>query len=249
MSYQIAIDGPSGAGKTTVAKMLAQAIGFVYVDTGAFYRALAVYFSHIGIKDDNLDAIAQFCEDPYSPAIYASWEPDGTQVMSATGFGIIPEKELRTEAVSQSASRISSMAGVRTYLLNQQRRIARENNVIMEGRDIGTTVLPDATVKVFLTADQGLRAFRRYMQLTENAVLAKDRTVTLDDIQKDMMERDDRDANRSVSPLKYDPDTMVLVNNTYLSAQQTMSAIMLIAAEHGVPLYSYLYPRCDEMPG
>lgn len=160
-NFSIAIDGPAGAGKTTQAKALAKALGFVYVDTGAMYRALAVY-----MQGEELEDVPEILPEVN---LQAAWDEEGNQRMSINGVDVTDL--LRTPEISRLASDISAIPEVRDFLLETQREIARENNVVMEGRDIGTVILPDATLKIFLTASLDERAWRRSRQLEPGTYL------------------------------------------------------------------------------
>ena len=188
MRYNIAIDGPAGAGKSTIAKRLAKELGAIYVDTGAMYRAMAYYFIQKGVDKDDIDTI--------------SYENGEQQVIlngeNITGF-------IRQEAVGNMASATSVYPVVREKLVELQRQLAARENVVMDGRDIGTVVLPDANVKIFLTASSKVRAKRRFDELT-----AKGEKCDIDAIEKDIIERDHRDMTRKTSPLKQADDAVLL---------------------------------------
>ena len=199
MKYNIAIDGPAGAGKSTIAKKLAKDLGYVYVDTGAMYRAMAYYFIQNGIKADDVLAIEKACVDVDVTITYK----DGEQQVILNGENV--NGVIRNEEVGNMASATSIYPVVSTKLVELQRILAQKENVIMDGRDIGTVVLPNANVKIFLTASSRVRATRRYEELQ-----AKGIECNLDEIEKDIIERDQRDMNRETSPLKQADDAILL---------------------------------------
>lgn len=195
MSRNIAIDGPAGAGKSTIAKTLAKQLNYIYVDTGAMYRAMALYMleHEVDISDD--EAVRHACEAIHIDIQYEN----ETQYVYLNGRSV--NDYIRTEAVSQMSSRISAIPVVRDKLLDLQRSLAEASDVIMDGRDIGTHVLPDADVKIYLTASSRVRALRRYHELT-----ARQEDCTLEDIEQEIIERDTRDMNREVAPLRQADD-------------------------------------------
>ena len=199
MGYNIAIDGPAGAGKSTIAKLVAKELGFIYVDTGAMYRGLAVHFLKKGIVPGEVEKIEAACEDAKVELGYEN----GVQQVYLNGENITGE--LREEAVGNMASVSSAVPAVRAKLLDLQRNLAKEKDVVMDGRDIGTVVLPDANVKIFLTASSKVRAKRRFDELT-----AKGEKCDIDAIEKDIIERDHRDMTRETSPLKQADDAVLL---------------------------------------
>lgn len=199
MSFNIAIDGPAGAGKSTIAKQLAKELGYVYVDTGAMYRAMAYYFLTNQIQSDDIESISKACEDV---DVSISYE-NGVQIVWLNGENI--SDKIRTEEVGKMASATSVHPVVRTKLVELQQKLAKTTNVIMDGRDIGTVVLPNANVKIYMTADARVRAKRRFDELT-----AKGIECDLDEIEKDILERDYRDMNRETSPLKKAEDAVEL---------------------------------------
>lgn len=199
MSFNIAIDGPAGAGKSTIAKQLAKELGYVYVDTGAMYRAMAYYFLTNGIQAEDIASISQACE---TVDVSISYE-DGVQIVWLNGENV--SGKIRTEEVGKMASATSVYPVVRTKLVELQQKLAKTTDVIMDGRDIGTVVLPNANVKIYMTADARVRAKRRFDELT-----AKGIECNLDEIEKDIMERDYRDMNRETSPLKKADDAIEL---------------------------------------
>ena len=197
MGYNVAIDGPAGAGKSTVAKLVAEEKGFIYVDTGAMYRGLAIHFLDRGIRAEETDKVIEACKDADVKIRYE----EGVQQVFLNGTNITGR--LRDEAVGQMTSKCSVIPEVRAKLLDLQRDLARAQDVIMDGRDIGTCVLPDADVKVYLTASVETRAKRRYDELT-----AKGEACDLDEIARDIKERDERDMNRETAPLRQAEDAV-----------------------------------------
>ncbi|MCI8417501.1 MAG: (d)CMP kinase [Lachnospiraceae bacterium] len=215
MSFNVAIDGPAGAGKSTVARQLARQLGFIYVDTGAMYRAMALYFLRQGIGAKEEEKIGEAVSRVDVSIAYENGEQ---QVLlggeNVTGL-------LRTEEVGNMASASSVYPRVREKLVELQRRLASEADVVMDGRDIGTCVLPQAHVKVYLTASAACRAQRRYEELKEKGALG---THTLESIQADIEDRDYRDMHREVSPLRQAQDA-VLVDSSEMSIDQVIEAI------------------------
>jgi cytidylate kinase len=213
MSMNIAIDGPAGAGKSTIAKKLAKELGFIYVDTGAMYRAMAYYFLQNGIASDDEAAIAKAC-----PAVDVTIAyENGEQQVLLNGENV--NGVIRTEQVGNMASATSVYPVVRKKLVELQQELAAKADVIMDGRDIGTCVLPNAQVKIYLTASSKTRATRRYEELT-----AKGESCDLEEIEKDIIERDYRDMHRETSPLKQAEDA-VLVDSSDLTINEVVAAI------------------------
>ena len=213
MSMNIAIDGPAGAGKSTIAKKLAKKLGFIYVDTGAMYRAMAYYFLQNGIASDDEAAIAKAC-----PAVDVTIAyENGEQQVHLNGENV--NGVIRTEQVGNMASATSVYPVVRKKLVELQQELAAKADVIMDGRDIGTCVLPNAQVKIYLTASSKTRATRRYEELT-----AKGESCDLEEIEKDIIERDYRDMHRETSPLKQAEDA-VLVDSSDLTINEVVAAI------------------------
>jgi len=215
----IAIDGPAGAGKSTIAKQVAAKKGYIYVDTGAMYRAMALYLYRNGIDADDSAAISSRCNEPDITIKYR----DGVQVVLLDGENV--NSLLRTPQVSDMASRSSVNPDVRAKLLSLQQELARKENVVMDGRDIGTVVLPNAQVKIFLTASVAVRAQRRYLELLEKGEKAE-----LSEITAQIIERDERDMNRPVAPLKQAEDA-VLVDTSDLTIDQVVARILAIIDE------------------
>ena len=213
MGYNVAIDGPAGAGKSTIAKLVAKEKGYIYVDTGAMYRGLAIHFLDKGIAAEETERIIEACEDADVTIRYEN----GQQQVYLNEVNITAR--LRDEAVGNMASKSSAIPAVRAKLLELQRGLARTQNVIMDGRDIGTCVLPDADVKVYLTASVETRAKRRYDELVEKGV-----SCNLDEIAKDIEERDYRDMTREIAPLKQAEDA-VLVDSSYMTVNEVVKAI------------------------
>lgn len=213
MGYNVAIDGPAGAGKSTIAKLVAEEKGFIYVDTGAMYRGLAIHFLDQGIGADETERVIEACKDADVKIRYE----DGVQQVFLNGTNITGR--LRDEAVGQMTSKCSVIPEVRAKLLDLQRDLARTQDVIMDGRDIGTCVLPDADVKVYLTASVETRAKRRYDELT-----AKGEACDLDEIARDIKERDERDMNRETAPLRQAEDA-VLVDSSDMTIEEVVKEI------------------------
>ena len=214
MGYNVAIDGPAGAGKSTIAKLVAKEKGYVYVDTGAMYRGLAIHFLENGIEAEEKEKIAEACKDADVTIRYE----DGQQQVYLNGKNITAK--LREEAVGNMASKSSAIPEVRAKLLELQRELARKEDVIMDGRDIGTCFLPDADVKVFLTASVETRAKRRYDELVEKGV-----ACDLEEIARDIAERDERDSTREIAPLKQAEDA-VLVDSSYMTIEEVVASIV-----------------------
>jgi len=216
----IAIDGPSGAGKSTLARQLAKKLGFLYVDTGAIYRTVALKAQRSGA-------------DPKVPAqvipllevldIRMAYESDGLQHMYLDGEDVT--EAIRVHAVSQCASLVAAIPEVRAFLLDYQRRLARENSVVMDGRDIGTVVLPDADVKIFLTASAEIRARRRLLELEQRGQQADFATIL-----RDIEQRDEQDRSRAVAPLRQAEDA-VLVDTSLLNLEESLQAMLNIVKE------------------
>ena len=213
MGYNIAIDGPAGAGKSTVAKKIAQRKQFIYVDTGAMYRGLAIHFLDQGIEPGDTDRIIDACR---SAQVTIQYE-EGVQQVYLNGKNITAR--LRDEEVGNMAPKSSPIPQVRKKLLELQQGLAKEQDVIMDGRDIGTCVLPDADVKVYLTASVETRAKRRFDELTE-----KGGDCDLEEIKRDIAERDRRDMTRETAPLKQAEDA-VLIDSSHMTIDEVVAAI------------------------
>ncbi len=219
----IAIDGPSGAGKSTVAKALAKELHFVYVDTGAMYRAIGVYVRRHNIDRDNADAVTAVLPNVSVSLDYAE---DGTQIVLLNGEDV--SSAIRENEISLCASTVSKIPAVRAHLLSLQREMAKTHNVIMDGRDIGTVVLPDAQLKVFLFASAEARADRRTKELLE-----KGQTVDYETILAEINARDEQDRTRAVSPA-IPADDAVMLDNSGLDIDGTVGAIRAMLAERNL---------------
>lgn len=211
--YSVAIDGPSGAGKSTIAKAAAKALGFVYLDTGAIYRTVAWHITMMGIGPKDTDHVPMLLDDAN---IKIDFREDG-QHMILNGKDITGE--IRTPEISACASKVAALSCVRDFLLDLQRDLAKQHNIIMDGRDIGTVVLPDAELKIFLTATPEDRARRRYEELVE-----KGEAVTFDEVLKDVIQRDYNDTHRDIAPLRQAEDA-VLADTTGFELPQSVALI------------------------
>ena len=214
MGYNVAIDGPAGAGKSTIAKLVAKEKGYIYVDTGAMYRGLAIHFLNKGIRPGQTKEVIEACKDAEVTIAYE----DGVQHVYLNGEDI--SARLRNEEVGNMASVTSAIPEVRKKLLELQQNLARTQDVIMDGRDIGTCVLPDADVKIYLTASVETRAKRRYDELKE-----KGEDCNLEEIAHDIEERDHRDMTREIAPLKQAEDA-VLVDSSDMTIKEVVKAIV-----------------------
>ena len=221
MKYKsIAVDGPSGAGKSTLAKQLAEALGFLYVDTGAIYRTVGLYALRSGISPDDVPAIIALLDQISVDLRYGE---DGLQHMYLGGEDVT--QEIRRHEVSRWASCVSAIPEVRAFLLQMQRSMAKRQNVVMDGRDIGTVVIPDADVKIFLTASPQARAHRRHAEL-----LARGQECDPEKVLADIVERDQKDSSRSAAPLKQ-AEGAILVDTTEISLEQSLQVLLELVKE------------------
>ena len=218
--YSVAIDGPAGAGKSTIAKALAKELGFHYVDTGAIYRTLGYYFDLIGIGPKDIDGITKYIDEC---VIEIEWDEDGSQHMFLNETDV--SEDIRTPEISKIASTVSAHALVRDTLLDMQRDVAQKHNVIMDGRDIGSVVLPKANVKFFLTASAEVRAQRRYEELK-----AKGSKDTYEKVLKEVNDRDHADMTRAVAPLKQ-TKSHILVDTSDMTIEQVIAHMGAIVRE------------------
>ena len=217
MGYNVAIDGPAGAGKSTIAKQVAKENGYIYVDTGAMYRGLAIHFLNLGIDPKDTEKIIEACKDVEVTIGYES----GIQQIYVNGENVTAK--LRTEEVGNMASMTSAIPEVRGKLLELQRTLAREKDVIMDGRDIGTCILPNADVKIFLTASAEERARRRYLELQ-----SKGDNTPYDVVLADIKERDYRDTHRDIAPLKQAEDAVYL-DTSNMTIEEAASKVVELA--------------------
>ncbi len=222
--YSIAIDGPAGAGKSTIAKALAKELGYQYVDTGAIYRTVAYFLDLLGVSPKDADGVERYIDEL---TIDIQYDDEGKQHMLMNGMDV--SDEIRTQDISQKASRVSAHPVVRDMLLDMQRDVAKKYNVIMDGRDIGTVVLPKASVKIFLTASAQVRARRRTDEL-----LAKGQKADYAQTLKDIQQRDYQDMNRPIAPLKQAQDA-VLLDTSELDITGVVAAMKKIIGEK-IPL-------------
>lgn len=219
MIYQIAIDGPAGAGKSTIAKQIAKKLGIIYVDTGAMYRAMALFMLKNKIEASDSQAISKTCEQADITIDYQ----EGEQVVLLNGENV--NGLIRTEEVGNMASASSVNPDVRKKLVCLQQKLAASKSVIMDGRDIGTVVLPSAPVKIYLTASSYVRAKRRFDELTQKGI-----DCDLKQIEKDIIERDNRDMTREISPLKQAEDA-ILVDSSQMNIEEVIDTIIGIVKE------------------
>ncbi len=217
--YKIAIDGPSGVGKSTLAKELAKQLHFLYVDTGAIYRTVGLYAQYNNISPDDESTLSSRFENM---DIQLKWINDSQRIF-LNGKDV--SDEIRTPKSSMYASAVSALPKVRAFLLNKQRDIAKTTSVIMDGRDIGTVIFPDADVKIFMSADENSRAQRRFKELTE-----KGQSVTFEEVLNDMKQRDLNDSTRSAAPLK-PADDAIMFDNTKLNIDETIAEAKKIIME------------------
>ena len=220
----VAIDGPAGAGKSTIARRLARELGYRYVDTGAIYRTVAYFMDLWGVSPKDVDGVTRYIDEL---TVGIEYDEDGVQHMIMNGMDVT--EDIRSQDISQKASLISAHAVVREMLLDMQREVARRFNVIMDGRDIGTVVLPKATVKIFLTASAEVRAKRRTDEL-----LAKGQKADYDTVLKEIRQRDYQDTHREIAPLKMARDS-VKVDTSDMNLEQAVEAIRDIIMKKVVP--------------
>lgn len=219
-TISIAIDGPAGAGKSTIAKRLAKELGYYYVDTGAIYRTVAYFMDLLGIAPKDTDGVSRYIDELN---INIEYDEDGMQHMIMNGMDVTDD--IRTPDISQKASLISAQPIVRELLLDMQRDLARRHNVIMDGRDIGTVVLPKANVKIFLTASAEVRAQRRFLEQQ-----AKGNKENFEKVLAAIKQRDHQDSTRAIAPLKQAKDA-VLVDTSELDIEGAVAAIRAIVSE------------------
>ena len=220
MSYNIAVDGPAGAGKSTIAKLVAKKKGIIYVDTGAMYRAMALFMIRENVDPKDQEAIIAKCTD----VNVTLGQEDDQQVVYLNGENV--NGLIRTEAVGIMASTISVIGEVRAKLVEKQQALAKTTDLIMDGRDIGTVVLPNANLKIYLTASSEVRAKRRFDELT-----AKGQECDFAQIKADIEERDYRDMHREISPLKQ-ADDAILVDTSYMTIDEVVEKILALAEEN-----------------
>ncbi len=216
MTHQIAIDGPAGAGKSTIAKKVAKELGFIYVDTGAMYRAMALFFIRQNVKPEEKEKVETLCRQAKITICYK----DGQQLVLLNGEDVTGL--IRQEEVGNMASATSAIPQVRAQLLSLQQDLANSENVVMDGRDIGTVVLPDAQVKIYLTASAKVRAARRCLELTQRGEAADEAVI-----EAQIIERDQRDMNREISPLRQAQDA-VLVDSSEMNIEEVVEKILEI---------------------
>ncbi len=221
-TYNIAIDGPAGAGKSTIAKRVAEELGFVYVDTGAMYRAMGLYFLRKGIPLEDEGAVSASCGEISVDIAYEN----GVQQVLLNGENVTAL--LREEAVGNTAAKVSAYPAVRAALMDLQRGLAASYNVIMDGRDIGSLVLPEADCKIYLTASTRVRAVRRYKELE-----AKGEAVSLEEVEQKIIDRDNRDMTRETAPLIQAEDAVYL-DASAMTIDQVVERIKELARERGL---------------
>ena len=219
-TISIAIDGPAGAGKSTIARRIAGELGFYYVDTGAIYRTVAYFLDLLGVSPKDVDGVERYIDEL---TIEITYDEEGKQHMLMNGMDV--SDEIRTQDISQKASLVSAHAVVREVLLDMQREVARKHNVIMDGRDIGTVVLPKADVKIFLTASPEVRAKRRCDELN-----AKGQKANFEQTLKDIQQRDYQDTHRPIAPLKMARDSIKL-DTSELDIEGVLAAMRKIIKE------------------
>lgn len=221
MSFNIAIDGPSGAGKSTIAKRVAQELNYIYVDTGAMYRAMACFMLERGVDIRDEEAVTEACQEADIAIVYR----EGQQRVLLNGADVT--EHLRREEVGNTASAVGVYGAVRQKLTQLQKELAARENVVMDGRDIGTAVLPGAQAKIYLTASAHIRAARRCAELEQ-----KGEEAILEDVERDIIARDARDMNREISPLRQ-ADDAVLVDSSELGIEEVVGRILEICRTHG----------------
>ncbi len=220
MNCNIAIDGPAGAGKSTVAKRLAKELGYIYVDTGAIYRTVGLYARREGVAPEDGEGIASLLPRIHIELCYGE---DGVQRMLLNGEDV--SGQIRTPEIATFASKVAAIPAVRAFLLDMQRELAGTQKVVMDGRDIGTVVLPDAGVKIFLTASPETRARRRYLELRETGS-----AESYEQVLAEVIRRDEQDTTRAVAPLKQAEDA-VLADTSALSLEESVSLLLQIVRE------------------
>ena len=223
-TYSIAIDGPAGAGKSTIARRLAKELGYYYVDTGAIYRTVAYFLDLWGVSPKDIDGVTRYIDEL---TVEIEYDEDGLQHMIMNGMDVTDD--IRSQEISQKASLVSAHAVVRDMLLDMQRDVAKKHNVVMDGRDIGSVVLPKANVKIFLTASAEIRAQRRY-----DEIIAKGKKANLQQILKEIQQRDYQDTHREVAPLKMCRDSVKL-DTSDMDIDQVVEAMKKIIGEK-IPL-------------
>lgn len=216
----IAVDGPAGAGKSYLARQIAKRLGYIYVDTGALYRSVALYMTDAGISPSDADGVIKALSGVSVSLDYGS---DGEQHVFLNGTDV--STEIRKPEISLAASSVSAIPEVRAFLLGLQRNMAKTHNVVMDGRDIGTVILPDAQVKIFLCANEKARAKRRYLELTEKGI-----ETTLEAVENDMNQRDRNDSTRKIAPA-VPADDAVILDNSELDREGTIEAALKIIAD------------------
>lgn len=221
MSIAVAIDGPAGAGKSTIAKAAAKELGFIYVDTGALYRSIGLFTQRNGVSKDDTQGIIALLE---KLEVKLAFNDQGEQIVLLNGEDV--SSLIRTPEISMYASAVSAIPEVRAFLLDLQRNMAKTNNVIMDGRDIGTVILPDAKVKIFLSASAEDRARRRYEELIE-----KGENVTYEEVLRDAKERDYQDSHRAAAPLK-PADDAIMVDTTGQTRDESVAYLIKIMKDN-----------------
>ena len=219
-TISVAIDGPAGAGKSTIARRLAAELGYRYVDTGAIYRTVAYFMDLWGVSPKDVDGVNRYIDEL---TVEIEYDEDGLQHMIMNGMDVT--KDIRTPDISQKASLISAHACVRDMLLDMQRELAEQNNVVMDGRDIGTVVLPHATVKIFLTASPEVRAKRRCDELS-----AKGQKVDYNKVLKDIQQRDYQDTHREIAPLQMSRDS-IKVDTSDMTIEEVLEKLKEIVVQ------------------